>query len=203
MIFPDPSNLSAQFRFDEPLDVDDVQEFHIARLLLLMRICGQGQTGLLRGRTKLAKLDLFVRYPRFLEAGLARLQEMGRDHPSYSAGNEGVEASMVRYRYGPWDHRYYNLLSTMSARGLIRIGGGRNRVETYSLTPTGAKIADSLAEERSFYPVVERCRVVAASFASFGGTELKQFVYDTFEEEVASLPQGANIGNPVILSESS
>jgi len=187
---------SAQVRFDKPLDVEDVQEFHIARLLLLMKLCGQGQTGLLRGRTKLAKLDFFVRYPHFLETALNRLREAGRAAPEYTAGTEGVEASMVRYRFGPWDHRYYNLLATMSARGLIRIGGGATGVETYSLTPTGRNIAETLLQEQVFAPVVERCRLVSESLAGFTGTDLKNFVYETFQEEVAALPHGATIVAP-------
>jgi hypothetical protein len=75
--------ISAIERFDEPLDVDDVPEFHAARLLLLLRFYGRSPGGEIAGRTKLAKLDFFVRYPRFLEAAVARLRSEGRDVPEY------------------------------------------------------------------------------------------------------------------------
>src|SRR5690349_19688961 len=140
---------SAQ-RFDRPLDVEDLPELHAARLVVLMRICGDGHTGLIRGRTKLAKLDFFVRYPAFLEAAVQRVRRQRPSLADYRAGTEGVEASMVRYRFGPWDHRYYNLLGLLDARALIKIGGGAGRVETYSLTEAGRQLADSLATQQSF-----------------------------------------------------
>lgn len=181
-------------RFDTPFDVDDVPEFHAARLLVLMFVCGSGRTHQLRGRTKLAKLDFFVRYPSFLEVGLTRLREEGRAVPEYQAGTEGVEASMVRYRYGPWDHRYYNLLALLDARGLVKIGGGT--IETYSLTDEGQRVAETLAAESAFSPIVERCRIVRDSFAEMNGTQLKDFVYQTFADEVAALPLGTTIPSP-------
>jgi hypothetical protein len=187
MQWNDPDNQ----RFDRPLDIEDLPEFHAARLLVLMRICGEGQTGLIRGRMKLAKLDFFVRYPRFLEAAVLRLRRRNPSLPIYRAGSEGVEATMVRYRYGPWDHRYYNLLGLLDARGLIRIGGGA--VETYSLTDNGRALVHQLLHDDPFAPVANRCRVVAKAFEGLSGTKLKDFVYETFIDEVASLPRGALI----------
>jgi hypothetical protein len=46
-----------------PLSADSVVEFHAARLLLLLNLCGTA--GRIDGLTKLAKLDFFVRYPDF------------------------------------------------------------------------------------------------------------------------------------------
>lgn len=184
---------SAQ-RFDRPLDVEDLPEFHAARLLLLMRICGEGRTGLIRGRTKLAKLDFFVRYPGFLEAAVDRLRQGKPELPTYQAGSEGVEASMVRYRYGPWDHRYYNLLGLLDGRGLVRIGGGH--VETYSLTPEGRGLADHFLEQDVFHSLADRCRIAATAFAGMTGTNLKDFVYETFVDEVVAIAQGKVIPAP-------
>jgi hypothetical protein len=183
-----------QLRFDRPLDSDDIPEFHAARLLILLRICGEGRTGLIRGRTKLAKLDFFVRYPAFLEAAARKRRDLGTNLPDYRAGNEGVEASMVRYRFGPWDHRYYNLIALLQARDLIRIGAGP--VETYSLTPQGQTVVQQLREDPVFAPIVERCQVAAATFEGLTGTQLKDFVYETFIDEVAKLPQGRVIQSP-------
>jgi hypothetical protein len=175
-------------RFDSPLDVDDVPEFHAARLMLLLGICGEGRTHLLRGRTKLAKLDFFVRYPTFLESALRTLRGRGRTHVRYAAGDEDVEAAMVRYHYGPWDQRYYDLLAMLTARGLLRIGGGP--VETYSLTDPGAAIAAGLAADPAFAPIVRRCEAARDGLAWMTGTQLKEFVYSSFADEVANREHG-------------
>ncbi len=182
---------SQQLRFDAPLDADEIPEFHAARLLILLHVYKEANTSPLRGRTKLAKLDFFVRYPMFLEVALERLRSEGRQVAEFRAGSEGVEASMVRYRFGPWDHRYYNLLALLDGRALLRIGGGN--VETYSLTNTGHDVAEQLVNEQAFSPLVERCRVVVSAFSRWSGTDLKSFVYDTFVDEIAAMPQGVII----------
>ncbi len=179
-------------RFARPLDVEDLPEFHAARLLVLMRTCGE--TGLIRGRTKLAKLDFFVRYPGFLEAATRRLQAERPSLPVYLAGTEGVEASMLRFRYGPWDHRYYNILALLEGRELIRVGG--STVDTYSLTTKGRSLADRLVAEAAYAPIVDRCRVVAVVFEGLTGNALKNFVYDTFVDEIAAKPLGTVIQPP-------
>ena len=46
-----------------PLSADDIIEFHLARLLLLLKFCGTA--GRIEGLTKMAKLDFFARYPDF------------------------------------------------------------------------------------------------------------------------------------------
>lgn len=178
-------------RFDRPVDVDDLPEFHAARLLILMRTCGDGRNGLIRGRTKLAKLDFFVRYPGFLEAATRRLRTQRPTLPDYRAGTEGVEASMVRFRYGPWDHRYYNLLALLEGRQLIKVGG--STVETYSLTGEGRSLADRLVAETVYAPIVDRCRIVSVVFQGLTGNALKSFVYETFVDEVATVPLGTII----------
>jgi hypothetical protein len=188
---------SGLFRFDEPLDVDDVPEFHAARLLVLLRICGEGSRNTIKGRTKLAKLDFFIRYPHFLEVAVNRRKRAGVAAQPYEAGTEGVESNMIRYRYGPWDHRYYNWIALLRARGLITIGGA---VETYTLTKEGRAAADTLASHDAFGAVVERCQAAASAFAGMSGTELKRFVYATFEEEVGALSQGRPIRQPPLES---
>lgn len=188
------ANKTTTVPFDEPLDVDDVPELHAARLLILIRTSGTGTTSLLRGRTKLAKLDFFVRYPHFLELAIKKLAATGRQVPDYVAGTEGVESRMIRYKFGPWDRRYRNLLSLLAARGLIHIGSGN--VETYSLTPAGQSIANNLMQEEAFQVVVLRCSIVAEVFGNFTGTDLKEFVYATFVEEVANVPLGEVINSP-------
>jgi hypothetical protein len=177
---------------DLPVDVEEVPEFHAARLLIVIFQCGTGSRKSVRGRTKLAKLDFFVRYPRFLEIALDRLRRDGQDLPAFSAGSEGVEASMVRYKYGPWDHRYYNLLGLLDARNLVDISSGQ-KVETYTLTKEGRDLATRLLSMREFAPVARRAELVSNALGRMSGTDLKNFVYETFLAEVAALPQGTII----------
>src|SRR6188768_3489489 len=83
---------------------DEVLEFHAARLILLLRLCGTANR--IDGLTKLAKLDFFVRYPKFFERAVG-----GR------AAMASTESSMVRFHYGPWDRRYYHVLSFLEGGG--------------------------------------------------------------------------------------
>lgn len=179
--------------FDHPLDVENVPEFHAGRLLLLLQLCGSGPRRSIKGRTKLAKLDFFVRYPRFLEAALLTLQQNGQQVIRYNAGADGVEASMIRYRFGPWDRRYYNLVAMLRARGLISIRGS---VDTFSLTSVGRSFAQEFAELPAFAAVMERCRIVAATFGGLTGTQLKTFIHKVFDEEVGTLAHGVTIESP-------
>ena len=62
------NRVGAQPRPAWPLAADDIVEFHAARLLLLMEICGV--KGRIDGLTKMAKLDFFSRYPDFFQTFL-------------------------------------------------------------------------------------------------------------------------------------
>ena len=55
-----------------PLAADDILEFHAARLLLLIHVCGTA--GRIDGLTKMAKLDFFTRYPDFFDAARAAIE---------------------------------------------------------------------------------------------------------------------------------
>jgi hypothetical protein len=95
-----------------PLSPDNVVEFHAARLLLLISLCGTG--GRIDGLTKMAKLDFFVRYPDFFAVAK-------KDAVRSSESEESVESAMVRHHYGPWDKRYYHVLAYLEAKQLISI----------------------------------------------------------------------------------
>jgi hypothetical protein len=88
-----------------------------ARLLLLIDAF-TGPTANLEGRTKLAKLDFLLRYPRFFRRALEiRAPQATVPEPVPSEGN--IEQRMVRYRYGPWDPAYFALLGSLIGRALI------------------------------------------------------------------------------------
>jgi len=162
-----------------PLAADDVVEFHAGRLLLLLSTCG-GTAGAIGGLTKMAKLDFFVRYPDFFRAVLR-----GKA-PRESAA---VEAAMVRHHYGPWDKRYYHLLSYLEARQLIsvRMLGRSYRI---ALTPLGKATVKKLIGNRAFRDLLAHMREVNENFGKKTGNELKNLIYETFDEEVAEQQLG-------------
>lgn len=174
-----------------PLSADDIVEFHAARLMLLMHLCGV--KGRIDGLTKMAKLDFFARYPEFFEAARAAVVPKQSDTIERdNAEDERVESAMVRHHYGPWDKRYYHVLAHLEAKRLILVAKER---KTYriSLTPLGLQRAAALAERPSFAPLVERMREVKRTFGDKTGTFLKDLIYRLFDEEVGRRPMGERI----------
>lgn len=164
-----------------PLLADDIVEFHAARLLLLLHYCGVKNR--ISGLTKLAKLDFFVRYPTFFAAACAHL------NTTYQGVLAGVESSMVRYHYGPWDQRYYHVLGYLEARRLISVERS-GKAFNFSLTPLGLTYANRLAEDESFAEIVAQMAQVGTVLGKNSGTALKNLVYELFGEEVAEREMG-------------
>lgn len=174
----------ARNRFDTPLDPEEIAAFHAARILLLLLYCGRGPRHTIRGRTKLAKLDFFVRYPRFLERAAAELQP---DRPGdRQVDPEAVEARMIRYRFGPWDHRYHDVLGSLEARGLIRVSRAATS-DAFELSGEGLGAARQLADNPVYGPVIDRCTLTNELLGDMTGTQLKEFVYRNFVDEVARI----------------
>jgi hypothetical protein len=165
--------------------------FHAARLLLLISICGKRRNTAasrpaLEGRTLLAKLDFFLRYPKYLLAAaeIRRRRITVQDVGLSSADDiDTVESQMVRFRYGPWDHIYYPTLAYMVAKGLIQINSHAG-VDVFELTEQGERIAAVLASDESIRPLAKRAEVVRKVFAGFTGNGVKEFIYKNFPDVV-------------------
>lgn len=174
----------------QPLLADDLIEFHLARILLLLRVCGRKNR--IAGLTKFAKLDFFVRYPEFFErAGRQFTAATGHDVTPASR-DIGVESSMVRHHYGPWDKRYYHLLSQLAGSGLVKVlkSGATYNIE---LTDAGIGYADRLKQDDAFQQLVAHMQEVSRVFGAKNGNTLKNLIYETFENEVADKPLGKEI----------
>ena len=89
-------------RLSSAWDPDDSVDFHAARLLVLLLRCGHGRRNRIQGRTKLAKLDFFIRYPAFLEKARNELRRRSSGLQEWTARGAEVEAPTIRDRYGPW-----------------------------------------------------------------------------------------------------
>ncbi|CAG1015810.1 hypothetical protein ANRL4_05602 [Anaerolineae bacterium] len=159
---------------------------HATRLLLLLHLAGRPiNQPRIEGRTKLAKLDFFVRYPQFLEKAarilsadkqLAQLQEVTKEGAT-------VESHMIRYRYGPWDQKYYLVLAYLSGKALIDVRP-QEGVDRYSLTYKGQELAVKLEAFSEFQILAVQSRIVGDLFGQRRGSWIKDFIYRHFPEVV-------------------
>ncbi|HEX2880324.1 MAG TPA: hypothetical protein VHO25_12405 [Polyangiaceae bacterium] len=160
-----------------PISAEQVLEFHAARLLLLLHVAGQ--QGAIEGLTKLAKLDFFVRYPEFFERAIGhRTEQRGP-----------VESAMMRYRYGPWDPRYYDVLAFLESRDLLKVRR-HGKSFGFSLTATGSYAAGMLSNTQQFAEQIAQISRVAHHFGDKTGNWLKNHIYSVFDAEVTQVRLG-------------
>lgn len=170
----------------ELFSIDESMAFHASRLALLIHHAGiHGKDQCIDGRTKLAKLDFFVRYPVFLAraisiAGTSELKQSAEEHLGIELQ---AESHMIRYRYGPWDHRYYNILAYMFAKQLIS-SNRANGVDNFRLEDNGTRLVQTLLTQEAWTEISIRCSLVGRLFAIRSGTYIKEFVYRHFPEVV-------------------
>lgn len=168
-------------------------DLHIARLLLLLA----GHSGNreknkpMEGLMKLAKLDFLLRYPNCLERALAASQITPSEAEVSAFERTTIESKMIRFRYGPWDHRYRRWVALMAARNLVEVGVAGKTVQLW-LTPAGYDVADMLTVDTALATMAKRAAIVAKRFGSKSGTGLKDFVYETFPE-LADMKWGEEI----------
>ena len=150
-----------------------------ARLLLLIDAFSRGE-GTLQGRTKLAKLDFLLRYPRFFNRAMA-IRNVGVELEHDPAEENNIEQRMVRYRYGPWDPAYYALLGALVGRGLLTTIPERNYLG-FRTTARGHEIAEQLASTEAWEVVAARAELLRKTFKTQTGTFLRRWIYDQFPE---------------------
>jgi hypothetical protein len=164
-------------------DLDQAPELHAARLLLLLEAFSEDDgTGAVEGLTKLAKLDFLLRYPVMLERALQAKGRSTREVQLEDHERHSVESQMVRYRFGPWDHRYREFLNILVGKGLasITIEG---RTVVIALTEQGRDSARQLEGQQIFEQYSRRAKLLKRHF-NMTGSNLMRFIYDTFPEIV-------------------
>lgn len=166
--------------------------YHAARLLLLVRFCGKPRRSRsatlpgIEGRTLLAKLDFFLRYPAYLKKAAEILK---RDLSAEDFGlvpddeTRSVESRMVRYLYGPWDYVYYPALAYLIGKELVVIEMKRG-TEIFRLTSKGWDVATKLAQEPAYADLVRRANTTYHLFNKYKGSGLKNFIYAYFPEDI-------------------
>jgi len=160
--------------------------YHQARVLLLVTAVANalGRAGKVDGLTKLAKLDFLVRYPvfapRLLGCRAASDPRLNLSHDEkYDA-----ESPMIRYKYGPWDDRYYSIVGGLVGRGLLSYARLRRGNVAVRPTKQGRALTRDLATSPYWRDVYERCELVAESVGDLSGTRLKELIYDRLPEVV-------------------
>ena len=107
------------------------------------------------------------------------------EHELYS-----VESEMVRYRFGPWDHRYRFYLNLLVGEGLIKVTSQGRKV-IIALTDSGFSFANKLSTNPLLEIYITRARVLKRHF-DMTSTNLMNFIYNTFPE-IVSLNSGKRI----------
>lgn len=167
-------------------DANESLEFHAARLLLLIYYIGGAKRKQIEGRTKLAKLDFLVRYPTYLLEA-ARIKGVQSDMAPATA----PESPMIRYKYGPWDTRYYDVLALMVAKDLLEIESHPGKGDIFCLTSRGETAVREL-QGPEFDEIANRCKLAGKLFGNVAGSTIKDFIYHYFTE-VLDRPLGAEI----------
>lgn len=162
--------------------LDDLA-YHQTRVLLLVDAVAAepGHARKLDGLTKLAKLDFLIRYPALaavildgLDADNALLHVNTSDQITPTA----VEDPMIRYKYGPWDDRYYPVVGALVSRGLLRYVRGRRGSVALVPTASGRQLAEELRGDDAWHDIADRCQVVAQASTGMTGNALKDRIYE-------------------------
>lgn len=163
-------------------DLDAEAELHAARLLVLI-LAFSRQGSAVEGLTKLAKLDFLLRYPVMLERALAAKGRSTKDVELKDHERLSVESEMVRYRFGPWDHRYREFLNILVGKGLVTVSVEGRKV-VIALTDCGHELASNMAASPEFQDYARRSSLLKRYF-DVQATTLMRFIYDTFPEVVS------------------
>ena len=160
--------------------LDRDEDVHLARILVLLKAFSRGDSPAIEGITKLAKLDFLLRYPSCLEKALAARGVAVKNIPVDDFERLTIEARMVRYRYGPWDHRYRRFLNILVARRLatVRTDGRTIQID---LTLSGAALADKLVATPGFERIYQRA-LLLRKHLDLKARALMEFIYDQFPE---------------------
>lgn len=192
-----PPNLTIKIRHPRPAPApDDSLEFHASRLLFLLYYAG-GRAKQIEGRTKLAKMDFLIRYPTYLVEATKIINQQKSGQSSWKPAVADIapvarpESRMIRFKYGPWDPRYYDIFSYLVAKDFILIQPSKTKGDVFQLTDKGIGAVKEL-EGPEFEEMVKRCKLVYKLFGHSAGNTIKQFIYNYFTE-VVDKPLGAEI----------
>lgn len=149
-----------------------------ARLLLLIDTFTT-KTQSLEGRTKMAKLDFFLRYPVYLARAL-EIRSADTQMKVEPDEIRNIENRMVRYRFGPWDPSYFGMLGRLIGKGLVQPVPFAQGI-AFRSTDLGGTLVKKLKQEEEWTKVAHRATLLKRHL-NLSGTSLKNFIYDHFPE---------------------
>jgi hypothetical protein len=164
------------------LDGDDAH--HLARIMLLLLAFERNEGPAIEGITKLAKLDFLLRYPTYFERAMLARNASKKNLELEEHERKSLESQMVRYRYGPWDHRYRKFLNVLAAKRLVSLESD-GRAIMISLTDRGRQHTEALLREETNHKLFDRAKVLRR-YLDIGPSDIMKFIYATFPE-IASL----------------
>lgn len=163
------------------MELDDDYEIHLARIMILVSLLSGDKHKIIKGITKLVKLDFLLRYPTALEHALEHIQSSTGNLLIKPHERNSVESKMVRFRYGPWDYRYYEYLAILESRGLVLIRANNKTVEI-SITEKGIDTAKKLRNSDDLHDFESRGKIINSKFGGLSATKLKQMMYEIVPE---------------------
>src|SRR5690348_13090158 len=98
------------------MELDNNYDLHLARILILISLISGERHKIIKGITKLVKLDFLLRYPTALEQALEYINSPTGNLLIKPHERNSVESKMIRFRYGPWDYRYYEYLAILESK---------------------------------------------------------------------------------------
>ena len=164
-------------------EIESLDDFHLSRLLLLLKACSKRSNKPVDGIMKLAKLDFLLRYPNCL---VRVLEHLGKEEAADSISEEErntIEARMIRFRFGPWDGRYRKWIGLLVSKRLANtyVDGRTVKVQ---LTDDGLSLAESIEKLPEFEDLAAHSKLISSSVGNYSATKLKNFVYEVFPEIV-------------------
>lgn len=160
--------------------LDENEELHLARILILLNSFMKDDKAAVEGITKLAKLDFLLRYPSYFEKAMIE-RGLSPERLAISKQERNtIEASMVRYRFGPWDHRYRRFLNTLAAKGMVTISISGRKI-SIDLTDEGIALATNISSQPEFHQLKHRTEILSKHL-DIGATKLMHFIYEIFPE---------------------
>jgi len=160
---------------------ENLDEFHLGRLLLILLATESNSSKPMKGITKLAKFDFLLRYPNCLERALDAVQKDHKDANVKEFERTTIESKMIRFKYGPWDDRYRRWIGLLVSQGLVSVDF-KGRTVLINLTEQGKKVANLFASDVTYHDLFERSQIVHKAFGSYSASKIKNFIYKVFPE---------------------
>ena len=153
---------------------EDYIEFHSSRFLHLIGYCGKGKPISIMGRKKLAFYDFLLRYPICLKktTEILKIQFQIED---YELRN--LDSKMIQHVGGPWDERYYDILSFLISRKLLEVSG--NNGWTIKITDKGTETLKLLSNPEND-KLTQRCKLIRSMFGRYNEIKIQEFINKNF-----------------------